>query len=177
MGCRFSCDGVRRKKMLIKSIRCQVEEQKKEFFSKGQTQWEPLSHMKGFLGQLGGWCEKDSNLAWIIAFWEYPSAYQQFMKEVHDRIFFDSGQGKTYDTISVDFFEMEHQPQQLASLVEKADVLEAEVLESTLRISRETSNGETIFTANASTINGHPVSSSLFDRIQVEDAWRVVRKD
>ncbi|MBT2639837.1 YdbC family protein [Bacillus sp. ISL-39] len=162
--------------MLIKSIRCQVAERKKEFFSKGQTQWEPLSHMKGFLGQLGGWCEKDSNLAWIIAFWENPSAYQQFMKEEHDRIFIDSGQGKTYDAISIDFFEVEYQPQQLASLVEKADVLEAELLDSTLRISRGNSNEETILTANASGMSGPPVNR-LSDRIQVDEAWRVVRKD
>ena len=79
------------------------------------------------------------------------------MKEVHDRIFLNSGQGKTYDAISVDFFELEHQPQQLATLVKKADVLNAEVFDSTLRISRGKSNEETVRTANASTINGHPV--------------------
>ncbi|WP_213371770.1 YdbC family protein [Mesobacillus boroniphilus] len=156
--------------MLIKSIRCQVEEQKKDLFSKGQTQWEPLCYEIGFLGQLGGWCEKDPNKAWIIAFWENPSAYQQFMKEVHDRIFLDSGQGKTYSSIDVVFFELEHQPQQMVSLVEKADVLKAEVLDSTLRLS---GGEEGIIIANESSINGHPVPS-LSDTIQVEEAWRVV---
>ena len=160
--------------MLIKSIRCQVEEQMKDLFSKGQTQWKPLSIMKGFHGQLGGWCEQNPNQAWIIAFWENPSAYQQFMEKEHDEIFIDSGQGKTYDAISVDFFEMEHQPQQLASLVEKADVLKAEVLNSTLKVSRGNSNEEPSLTANASGISGHPVSN-LSDKIQVEEAWRVVK--
>ena len=159
--------------MLIKSIRCQVEKQKKGLFSKGQTQWEPVSHVKGFLGQLGGWCEQDPNQAWIIAFWENPSTYQHFMKEVHDRIFLSSGQGKTYSAIYVDFFEMDHQPQQMASFVENCDVLNVEVLESTLRISGGKSNEETTFTANASDLNGH-LLSILSDNIQVEEAWRVV---
>lgn len=176
MGYRFGCAGVRCKAMLIKSIRCQVEEQKKEIFSEGQTQWQPLGHMKGFLGQLGGWCDTGLNTAWIIAFWENQSAYQQFMEEEHDKIFIESGQGKTYDAISVDFFDMEQQPQQLASLVEKADVLKAEVLDSTLRISIGKSNEEMILTAKASGINGHSVSC-LSDSIRVEEAWRVVRKD
>ncbi|WP_226678228.1 YdbC family protein [Mesobacillus jeotgali] len=162
--------------MLIKSIRCQVDEQKKGLFSEGQTQWGPLGHMKGFLGQMGGWCEKEPNTAWILAFWENQSFYQQFMEEEHDRIFLDSGQGKTYDAISVDFFDMKlkHQLQQLASVMETAEVLKADVFNSTLRISRENSSEETILTANG--INGH-LESSLSDRFQVEEAWRVVRKD
>lgn len=129
--------------------------------------------MKGFLGQLGGWCEQDPNQAWIIAFWENPSTYQHFMKEVHDRIFLSSGQGKTYSAIYVDFFEMEHQPQQLASFVENSDVLKAEVLESTLRISREKRNEETTFTANAYDLNGH-LLSNLSDKIHLEESWKVV---
>ncbi len=173
MGCRIYCDWVRGKIMLIKSIRCQVEEQKKELFSDGQTQWEQLGHMKGFLGQLGGWCEKDSNTAWIIAFWENPLAYQQLMKEEHDRIFIDSGQGKTYESISVGFFEMEYQPQQLASVLETAKVLQIKILDSTLKILRGKSNEETILTARANSINGHP-RTSLSERMQVEEAWRVV---
>ena len=127
---------------------------------------------KGFLpGQTD-----DSNTAWILAFWENPSAYQQFMKEEHDEIFKQSGQGKTYDAISVDFFEKDPQPQLLAALVEKADALKAEVVDTTLRISKGSSSEEPILTAIASSISGHPVSS-LSDRIQVEEAWRVVRKD
>ncbi len=98
------------------------------------------------------------------------------MKKEHDKIFIESGQGKTYDAISVDFFDMEQQPQQLASLVEKADALKAEVLDTTLRISKGSSSEEPILTAIASSISGHPVSS-LSDRIQVEEAWRVFRKD
>lgn len=130
--------------------------------------------MKGFLGQLGGWCEQDPNLAWIIAFWENPSTYQHFMKEVHDRIFLSSGQGKTYSAIYVDFFEMAHQPQQMASFVENSDVLKVEVLESTLRISGgKRIEEETILTAKASVLNGH-LESSLSDNIHVEEAWRVV---
>lgn len=154
--------------MLIKSIRCQLEEQKKVLFSKGQTQWEPVSHVKGFLGQLGGWCEQDPNEAWIFAFWENPSAYMHFMKEVHDTIFLDSGQGKTYSAISVDLFEASHQPQQMASLVKNADILKAEVVGSILTISR---GEEAILTA--SPLNGQPVSL-VSDIIQVEETWRVV---
>ncbi|WP_226087807.1 DUF4937 domain-containing protein [Mesobacillus sp. S13] len=112
----------------------------------------------------------------MLAFWVKPSIYHQFMKKEHDKIFIESGQGKTYDAISVDFFDMEQQPQQLASLVEKADALKAEVLDTTLRISKGSSSEEPILTAIASSISGHPVSS-LSDRIQVEEAWRVFRKD
>ncbi len=159
--------------MLIKSIRCQVEEQKKESFSKGQTQWEPISAVKGFMGQLGGWCEQNPNQAWIIAFWENPSTYQQFMEEVHDRIFLDSGQEKTYTAIHVDFFEMNHQPEQIASLVDHAEILKVETIDSMFRILEGKSSGKIKVSAKTSALTQHSVPI-LSDKIQLEEAWRVV---
>lgn len=152
--------------MLIKSIRCQVADEKKESFSRGQTEWQLLSHVDGFLGQVGGWCEQDPNMAWIVAFWESRTAYQHFMKEVHDKIFLESGQGKTYSSIQVDLFEMDQQPGQLAFFVKDFDVLKAEILDSAIMISAGKNND---IRSKASTLNELHVTC----KIKVEEAWRV----
>lgn len=44
-------------KMLLKTIYCKVEEEKKELFSKAQEKWQAIQHLDGFHGQFGGWNE------------------------------------------------------------------------------------------------------------------------
>lgn len=93
--------------MIIKRISCKVNEDQKNIFYEHQKQWEPLSKVKGFLGQVGGWSEKQPLTACIYSFWESQSDYQYFMEEVHDQIFVNSGQESTYTSIDVNMFQEE----------------------------------------------------------------------
>ncbi|MEC3459188.1 DUF4937 domain-containing protein, partial [Bacillus thuringiensis] len=43
--------------MLLKTIYCKVEEEKKELFSSAQEKWHDIQHLDGFHGQFGGWNE------------------------------------------------------------------------------------------------------------------------
>lgn len=91
--------------LLVKYIRCEVEEEKRAAFSKAQGEWDRLSEVDGFLGQFGGW--SGSGEAVILAFWDSRQAYQYFMEHVHDTIFLENNQGKTYRSITVKLYEGE----------------------------------------------------------------------
>jgi hypothetical protein len=91
--------------LLIKYIKCEVEEAKKAAFSKAQEEWVPLSEVGGFLGQFGGWSRNGE--AVILGFWESRQAYQHFMEQIHDTIFLENNQGKTYRSITVTLYEGE----------------------------------------------------------------------
>ncbi len=90
--------------MIIKSISCKVKEEHKYKFYKDQQKWKVLNGVKGFLGQFGGWSKNDKLKACIYSFWASEQHYNSFMKEVHDTIFINSGQGKTYSSINVKLF-------------------------------------------------------------------------
>ncbi|WP_417898155.1 YdbC family protein [Bacillus haimaensis] len=91
--------------VLVKYIWCEVEEEKRSAFSKAQEEWDHLAEVEGFLGQFGGWGE--SGEAVILGFWESRQAYQHFMEYVHDTIFLENNQGKTYRSITVTLYEGE----------------------------------------------------------------------
>ncbi|MEH7108850.1 YdbC family protein [Bacillus sp. JJ1764] len=91
--------------MMIKRISCTVKEGKRDIFYEYQKQWEPISKVKGFLGQVGGWCETQPLTACIYSFWESQTDYQYFMMEVHDRIYVNSGQESTCTSIDVNLFQ------------------------------------------------------------------------
>lgn len=91
--------------MIIKRIICKVKESEKETFYEHQKQWKPLSKVKGFLGQIGGWNNKQPLTACIYSFWKSEKEYQEFMEKVHDQIFVNSGQANTYKSINVSLFE------------------------------------------------------------------------
>ncbi len=93
--------------MLIKRISCKVKEGHQDLFYDCQKQWGTLSQVKGFIGQLGGWSDHKQSTACIYAFWESQQDYQYFMDEIHDQIFAASGQGNTYTSIEIDFFQEE----------------------------------------------------------------------
>lgn len=70
--------------MLLKTIYCKVEEEKKELFSKAQEKWRDIQHLDGFHWQFGGWNEDE---ACVFTLWENKSAYQSFMNGAHDTIY------------------------------------------------------------------------------------------
>ncbi|MEC0297698.1 YdbC family protein [Peribacillus frigoritolerans] len=91
--------------MLMKWIKCQVNEENKRSFSKAQEGWGQLRHCAGFVGQFGGWNRKEPCEAGILSVWKDLHCHQRFMQHQHDEIFAKSDQGSTYTNISVDIFE------------------------------------------------------------------------
>ncbi|MFC0523391.1 YdbC family protein [Pontibacillus salicampi] len=91
--------------MLIKWIVCTVPERNKEDFAQAQSQWKKLRYIDGFIGQIGGWSSQDKSQAGILTFWKDRDSYQFFMEHVHDKIFNQSGQGDTYDNITIEILE------------------------------------------------------------------------
>jgi heme-degrading monooxygenase HmoA len=92
--------------MLLKWIRCEVDEEKKAAFSAAQEKWRDLKGCPGFLAQIGGWNVAKSQEACILAFWENLDFYQSFMSDKHDEIFERSRQEGTYHKISVDIVKV-----------------------------------------------------------------------
>lgn len=88
--------------MLIKSINCKVDEEKKERFSTAQEQWGELKKLEGFHGQIGGWNESE---AYIVGCWENMKMYQSFMNETHDTIFHSSNQKGTYTSCETELYQ------------------------------------------------------------------------
>ncbi|MFI8574857.1 YdbC family protein [Rossellomorea aquimaris] len=91
--------------MIIKVITCKVSEESKEDFFEEQKIWKALSPQNGFLGQVGGWSNKEPLTACIFAFWENQEAYQYFMDKAHDEILLHSNQSSTYKSIDVTLYE------------------------------------------------------------------------
>ncbi|MHA7138563.1 YdbC family protein [Rossellomorea arthrocnemi] len=91
--------------MIIKVITCKVSEGSKEDFFEEQKIWKALSPLNGFLGQVGGWSNKEPLTACIFAFWENQEAYQYFMDKAHDEILLHSNQSSTYKSIDVTLYE------------------------------------------------------------------------
>ncbi|WP_170971575.1 YdbC family protein [Peribacillus simplex] len=91
--------------MLMKWIKCQVNEENKRSFSKAQEGWEELRHCAGFMGQIGGWNRYEPFEAGVLSFWKDLHAYQSFMQHQHDEMLAKSTQVSTYTNISVDIFE------------------------------------------------------------------------
>lgn len=87
--------------MLLKWIVCDVGEGDRGAFSEAQASWAALRSVDGFLGQAGGWNLKVAGQACIVGLWASVDAYERFMREVHDRVFETSGQGRTYRAIKV----------------------------------------------------------------------------
>ncbi|SIR84250.1 protein of unknown function [Peribacillus simplex] len=90
--------------MLMKWIKCQVNEENKRSFSKAQERWRELRHCAGFMGQIGGWNRNEPYEAGILSVWKDLHSYQSFMQHQHDEIFGKSDQGSTYTNISVDIY-------------------------------------------------------------------------
>ena len=87
--------------MLLKWIRCTVPARSREAFSRAQTGWSALRGVAGFRGQVGGWSVADPATACVLGLWRDRETYGSFMRDVHDRVADGSGQGRTYESISV----------------------------------------------------------------------------
>ncbi|HEF1904023.1 TPA: YdbC family protein [Bacillus cereus] len=88
--------------MLLKTIYCKVEEEKKEFFSSAQEKWRDIQHLDGFHGQFGGWNEDE---ACVFTLWEDRSVYQSFMNGAHDTIYLNSNQEDTFLSCEIELFQ------------------------------------------------------------------------
>ncbi|WP_439019650.1 DUF4937 domain-containing protein [Bacillus thuringiensis] len=88
--------------MLLKTIYCKVEEEKKELFSKAQEQWRDIQYLDGFHGQFGGWNE---NEACVFTLWNDRGAYQSFMNGAHDTIYLNSNQEDTFFSCEIELFQ------------------------------------------------------------------------
>ncbi|MGE7881425.1 DUF4937 domain-containing protein [Bacillus sp. NPDC094077] len=88
--------------MLLKTIYCKVEEEKKELFSDAQEKWRDLQHVDGFHGQFGGWNEDE---ACVYTLWKDRSAYQSFMNGAHDTIYLNSNQKDTLLSCEIELFQ------------------------------------------------------------------------
>ncbi|MBP3038613.1 YdbC family protein [Bacillaceae bacterium Marseille-Q3522] len=91
--------------MLLKWIKCKVEDNNKQSFSEAQEKWRELHKINGFLGQIGGWDLRKPFEAGILAFWENRDSYQHFMEHHHDYIFHRSNQRSSYLNINVQLYE------------------------------------------------------------------------
>ncbi len=89
-------------KMLLKTIYCKVEEEKKELFSMAQEKWRDIQHLDGFHGQFGGWHKGE---ACVFTLWEDRSAYQSFMNGAHDTIYLNSNQEDTFLSCEIELFQ------------------------------------------------------------------------
>ncbi|PFW54516.1 DUF4937 domain-containing protein [Bacillus cereus] len=88
--------------MILKTIYCKVEEEKKELFSIAQEKWCDIQHLDGFHGQFGGWNE---NEACVFTLWEDRRAYQSFMNGAHDTIYLNSNQEDTFLSCEIELFQ------------------------------------------------------------------------
>jgi heme-degrading monooxygenase HmoA len=110
--------------MIIKKISCRVKQSKKEAFFDDQKQWQSLSEVNGFLGQLGGWSAAHPLTACIFSFWDSQKDYDYFMEKIHDGIVDRSGQSDSYESIEVNLFkekmEVTGTAADISTVVEKA---------------------------------------------------------
>jgi len=90
--------------MYIKWIVCDVDKEKKKEFSYAQQLWEKIKSTPGFVAQMGGWNSKISSQACIISIWKNKSASDFFMENIHDNLFEESNQKKTYNLVEIDYF-------------------------------------------------------------------------
>ena len=93
--------------MLMKWIRCAVDEEWRIRFSRAQAAWGRISSAAGLIGQYGGWdVRAQSGIACILSIWQDDSAYAKFMRGFHDFVTEGSGQASTYRQIKVDMFDI-----------------------------------------------------------------------
>lgn len=154
--------------LLVKYIKCEVEEEKKSAFSKAQEEWDRLAEVEGFLGQFGGW--SGSGEAVILGSWESREAYQYFMEHVHDTIFLENNQGKTYWSITVTLYEGEVYKQGWIDNIGSAGRLYVS----------ETANEESAVTFLNEKLESLSIAFSEMDGasvIDLEPKWNVMKKE
>lgn len=91
--------------MIVKLIRCRVEDGAHDRFMSGQQRWRPLAQVQGFVGQIGGWRADDSDEAVIVGLWRDKASYEAFMSDVHDGLFERTGQKGSYASSEVSLWD------------------------------------------------------------------------
>jgi len=91
--------------MIVKQIRCHLQEDSMERFAVGQEQWKSIRSRDGFLWQFGGFDVVKKDTALILSCWETVEDYNAFMNEDHDRIYEYSGQKDCCKSIVTSLFE------------------------------------------------------------------------
>jgi len=86
---------------ILKEILCEVDPALREAFSRAQETWSALSGVAGFLGQIGGWLEREPERACILALWKDESSYRAFLGGIHDATVDESGQAATWRRCTV----------------------------------------------------------------------------
>lgn len=111
--------------MLIKWIKCEVDDSNKSLFADAQERWGRLRKIDGFLGQIGGWDLNRPIEACILACWQDFAAYKRFMEFQHDEIYENSNQKNTFRNISVALYEkmFDLSEMDLTSFLSKAAIL------------------------------------------------------
>ena len=116
--------------MYVKWIVCDIKNNFEKDFSLAQEQWVETQYAPGFIGQVGGWDSKNKKTACIISFWKNENALKLFMKNMHDKIFFNNKQSEYYTSIHVDhfnsLFEMEDNSGAFIDALNKMNFLRVE---------------------------------------------------
>ncbi|MBA2872925.1 hypothetical protein HNQ85_003240 [Anoxybacillus calidus] len=180
--------------MLLKWIRCEVDEEKKAAFSTAQEKWRDLKGYPGFLGQIGGWNVAKLQEACILAFWENHDSYRSFMSDKHDEIFERSRQKGTYYKISVDIVEVK-QPTEwyhisMTEVLQKSKMLyvsrlkEKQTLSDTIKQDKhivatflsENQKNHHLLAVLCASMELSPIEwkNMIHTQVKLENAWKVV---
>lgn len=113
--------------MCIKCIVCEIKDSFEKEFSMAQKQWIKTQNSAGFIGQVGGWDLNHHKTACIISFWENENSLNLFMKNIHDKIFFNNSQSEYCNAIKVAYFDsvlkMEGKLDSLTEILNKGKML------------------------------------------------------
>ncbi len=115
------------KPMYIKWIVCDVKENFRDEFSLAQEKWKAIKNINGFKGQAGGWNLEKTSEACIISFWKDKKSLTYFMEYIHDDIFHDNKQDKTFQSIRIKYFDSKFdllgRAKDLTETLENAEIL------------------------------------------------------
>ncbi|MCY8035350.1 DUF4937 domain-containing protein [Bacillus sonorensis] len=91
---------------VLKLIRCKPAGRNRQPFSEAQAKWKPISNIKGFVRQWGGWLEAEEEPeAVIMALWKTKQDYMNFMKNDHDLIYETTNQKDTFHSSHIELIE------------------------------------------------------------------------
>ncbi|NQZ07260.1 MAG: DUF4937 domain-containing protein [Algicola sp.] len=97
-------------KLLGKLIVCNVLPEQRRPFSIAQQAWHKTALSRGFVGQLGGWRQNQTepdnpsaNQSVILALWQNRQCLDHFMNHLHDEIYEQSAQKNTYLNCKIAF--------------------------------------------------------------------------
>lgn len=167
--------------MLVKRIVCTVEPHQRRSFHKAQMEWSALRTIEGFIAQFGGWDTVDPSTAYLYSFWENRDRYEDFMENVHDKIFGQSNQEATYTSIKVGLFEGTARPTEIDERLRQCVSIKADVINCALEpLTNERSDGTLLFsdaTGRILMLTDPDTAGETGESFMVIEDWRVHRND